>query len=270
MSLTDLTARLLRAGARVAGGRRADPPGALMLAFCSAGPKALSAEVFRALMDYLLEHDHPFLTLPQLGQALEQRAVPEGAVCVTFDDDLAATAEPVRWLLRRGGKATLFVVADPKQAYNVWDDDDPWVPRRRRMSWDRVRELIEAGATIGSHTESNRSLVGLDEAGLRRELFDSRRVLVEKLQAPVTCLAYPHGRFDTRAVRAASGVGYDVGCTLQRAYVEASTHPLMMPRFQPRTLAALVDRATGASHLYYRAGGAGQRGGGRVMLWRRR
>ena len=179
-------------------------------------------------------------------------------------------AEPLSWLLGRGGKATLFVVADEAATFNVWDDDDPRVPRRRRLPWDQLRGLIEAGVAIGSHTMSHRALVGLDEAALRRELFDSRRVLVEQLQAPVTCLAYPYGLFDTRAVRAASGVGYDVGCTLQGAYAETGTHPLMIPRLQPQTVQELTDLARGASHLYYRVAGASQRLRGRIMLRRGR
>ena len=270
MSLRIRTEQLLRLGARAVGGRFASPPGALVLSCRSAGPGALGAESFRAQMDYLLKRRHPFLTLPELGQALEQRAVPRGAVCVTFDDDLASAAEPLAWLLRRGGKATLFVVADESSTFNVWDADDPLMPRRRRMPWDQLRNLIEAGVTIGSHTMSHRPLVGLDEAALRRELFDSRRVLVEQLQAPVTCVAYPYGLFDTRAVRATSGVGYDVGCTLQRAYAEDGTLPLMIPRLEPQTLQALADLARGTSHLYYRAAGASQRLRGRIMLRRRK
>ena len=243
-------------------------PSAMVLAYHSVGPAAVSAEVFRAQMGFLLQQQMRFLSLAQLGRALESGELPEGSVCVTFNDDFEAAGGAVSWLLERGGEATLFVVAD-QATHNIWDADDSSMPRRRRLSFDRIRELVDAGASIGSHTIAHGPLDGQDDAGLRHQLFDSRRRLVEQLRAPVTAVAYPGGRFDTRVVRAASGMGYELGFTLQHAFAHRRSHPLMIPRLEPRTLGQLVDLVRGPGRLYYRAASAAYRSRNRLMLWRR-
>ena len=261
----------LLAGARVVGGGRAGAPGALVLMYHAVGragvPYTVAADVFRAQMRFLKERGATFLTVHELGLALEARAVPRGAVCVTFDDAFVNAADALSWLLGQGGKATLFVVA-AAPGYNHWDEDDGTIPRLRRMPWDQLRELVRAGAAIGSHTVNHPRLGGQDDAGLRHELFDSRKDLVERLQTPVNSLAYPHGDFDARVVRAAEGMGYQCAVTTQRSYAEPGCHPLLIPRFEPETMDELVDLADGKSHLFYRITGALHRARNRYLLSR--
>ena len=258
MNPKQLVKGALLAGARAAGRRWAGAPGAMVLMYHSVGragvPYTVADEVFRAQMRYLLESGRPLLTVEQLAQAHEERSVPPGAVCITFDDAFDSAAEPLRWLLKQGGQATLFVVA-AEPGYNHWDQDDPAIPRLRRMSWDRIRSLIEAGVALGSHTVNHCRLTEQDQAGLRYELFDARRILVETLQAPVPAVAYPYGLYDERVVRAAQAAGYSCGCTTQYSYVEGRLDPMLLPRFEPETLAELQDLAEGRSHLFYRATG---------------
>lgn len=257
------------AGARAVGGRRGRAPGALVLMYHSVGragtPHTVASDVFRAQMHYLVERGATFLTVAELGQALEAQAVPRGAVCVTFDDAFVNAAGALGWLLGQGVKATLFVVA-AEPGFNHWDQDDADIPRLRRMPWDQLRELVQAGVALGSQTINHPQLCGLDEAGLRRELFDSRRILVEQLQAPVPALAYPYGDYDVRVVRAAEGMGYECAVTTQRSYAEPGCHPLLIPRFEPGTVDELVELAEGTSHLFYRATGAVYRARNRRML----
>ena len=267
MNAKGLLKGALLAGAGVVGGSAR--PGALVLRYRSVGragvPDTVAADVFRAQMLYLMERGCPLLTVDELGQALEAGAVPPGAVCVTFDDAFVNAAEAILWLLGRGGKATLFVVA-AEPGYNHWDRDDPDIPRLRRMPWDQLRQLVAAGVAIGSHTVNHPQLSTVDDAGLRHELYDSRQVIHDQLQAPVPALAYPYGDYDARVVRAAEGMGYSCAVTTQYSYAGPTCYPLLIPRFEPETLDELVDLADGRGHLFYRATGALQRAKNGLML----
>lgn len=71
-----------------------------------------------------------------------------------------------------------------------------------------LREMSEAGIMVGSHGCSHDSFVHLDEARLRAELAESRRVLEGLLGRPVEWLAYPYGDFSRDAIEAAIETGY--------------------------------------------------------------
>lgn len=271
MNARGLLKGAMLAGARAVGGGRGRAPGALVLMYHSVGragtPCTVASDVFCAQMHYLMERGAVFLTVAELGQALEAEAVPSGAVCVTFDDAFANAADAIGWLLGRGAKATLFVVA-AEPGFNHWDQDDAAIPRLRRMPWDQLRELVQAGVALGSHTVNHPQLSGQDDAGLRHELYDSRQVLHDQLQAPVPCLSYPHGDYDARVVRATEAMGYASAVTTQRSYAGPGCNPLLIPRFEPETVDELVDLAEGRSHLFYRATGAVHRARNRRMLGR--
>jgi peptidoglycan/xylan/chitin deacetylase (PgdA/CDA1 family) len=79
------------------------------------------------------------------------------------------------------------------------------------MSWDAVREMAQAGMTIGSHTTRHAVLASLSEAAQRRELGGSRDRLGEALGSYPDMVAYPVGGTDAFTAvtkRLAREVGY--------------------------------------------------------------
>jgi peptidoglycan/xylan/chitin deacetylase (PgdA/CDA1 family) len=64
----------------------------------------------------------------------------------------------------------------------------------RMLTWDQIREMHRSGIKFGSHTVTHPILSGLPHAELAKELFESKRVLEEKLDAPVNSFAYPNGQ----------------------------------------------------------------------------
>lgn len=69
--------------------------------------------------------------------------------------------------------------------------DDPG--RDLFMTWDQVRQLADAGMSIGSHSHSHPNLARLSEAEQRAELVRSRQILERELGRDVATLAYPYG-----------------------------------------------------------------------------
>jgi peptidoglycan/xylan/chitin deacetylase (PgdA/CDA1 family) len=61
------------------------------------------------------------------------------------------------------------------------------------MSWDQVREMVSAGMTIGSHTESHQILAAVSQEEVRAELVCSRKCVEEETGRECWCFAYPNG-----------------------------------------------------------------------------
>ena len=111
----------------------------------------------------------------------------EPLAVLTFDDGLRSyvrNAWPVLEHLRF--PSTLFVATG-------------FVGRDRRyLNWGEVQQLRRSGlVTCGSHTVSHTKLRGLPAERVRRELRESKQVMEDHLQRPVTLLAYPYGSYDT-------------------------------------------------------------------------
>jgi peptidoglycan/xylan/chitin deacetylase (PgdA/CDA1 family) len=73
------------------------------------------------------------------------------------------------------------------------DIDSRRLGRELFMTWDQIRQLADAGLSIGSHSHSHRKLAGLDDATQCQELTESKQILETHLGRPVKALAYPFG-----------------------------------------------------------------------------
>jgi peptidoglycan/xylan/chitin deacetylase (PgdA/CDA1 family) len=106
----------------------------------------------------------------------------------------------------------------------------------------QVRELAEAGMTIGFHTRRHDSLPWLDDERLRQALTEGRDELVAVAGRPVAIIGYPHGRADRRVADAAREAGYTAGFTTEHVAVTPSVDPLLQGRVGPslRSVGALA------------------------------
>jgi peptidoglycan/xylan/chitin deacetylase (PgdA/CDA1 family) len=153
-------------------------------------------------------------------------------VAITFDDGYADNrTHALPLLAARGMTASFFVTAgflerdDEVMAHlaEVWH-----TPRERLqpLSWREVRELRDAGMSVGSHTWSHRNLARLSIDAAERDLRRSREVLEERLGEPVHAVAYPWGKLGrhvtAETLTAARRAGFELGLiSLPRAVRES-------------------------------------------------
>jgi peptidoglycan/xylan/chitin deacetylase (PgdA/CDA1 family) len=64
------------------------------------------------------------------------------------------------------------------------------------LTWPDVRHMHCMGITFGSHTVTHPILSRLSIDRAREEIEVSKRVIEEKLKAPISVFAYPNGRRD--------------------------------------------------------------------------
>lgn len=139
-------------------------------------------------------------------------------VAITFDDgtetDLLLAA-PV--LHDCGFGATFYVTAG-------------WLGQPGYLSEAQVRELSALGFAIGSHSMTHSYLTDLDDAGLRRELIDSKLRLEQIVGKPVEHFSCPGGRYDSRVVQIAHEVGYHTVATSKIQMNNAATDRFALGR----------------------------------------
>jgi peptidoglycan/xylan/chitin deacetylase (PgdA/CDA1 family) len=76
------------------------------------------------------------------------------------------------------------------------------------MGWSQLRELVQMGHEVQSHSYSHVALTRCSDADLKRELELSKSVVEEKLGIPVTGISIPFGRWDSRVLDACRSSGY--------------------------------------------------------------
>jgi len=138
----------------------------------------------------------------------------------TFDDgNLSDIAHAFPLLAERGRAAWFFVLAGR-------------IDQPGSLSAAQIRDMSEAGMTIGSHGWGH---VDWRQAGpdeLRRELEDSRARIEDVTGRPTTAAAVPFGLFDARVVAAAKAAGYSRIFTSSGGFTYSVRG--LIPRTSPR------------------------------------
>src|SRR5439155_1073369 len=187
-----------RAAVRRAPGGGRMRPRAAVFAFHDVVPASRLADVPPAHRPYALDprefRAHLLAAADSPRRAVAVSRVPGelggGFFSLTFDDGAASDYEyafPV--LVELGLRATFFVV--PTR-----------IDRPGQVTWAQLREMLAAGMEIGSHSMTHPFLDALDEQALRREFGDSKRLLEDRLGAPVHAASRPRGPRAGGALRA--------------------------------------------------------------------
>ena len=143
----------------------------------------------------MLRRRYPVVTLQAAREALAAgHYLGPNVVVITFDDGYADNYEWAAPILEHFRlPATFFVTAGLVGTSRPFAHDARFPHHFRTLTWDQVEGLAARGFGIGSHgmTHANLARCPLEEA--RREIVESRDLIVRRLGAPVTCFAYPFG-----------------------------------------------------------------------------
>ncbi len=160
---------------------------------------ALSVEDFRAQMAYLKDSGKEgidFSTFYELLQTSPEQLTGDRYVVLTFDDgqeSQARNAAPI--LAEVGFRATFFVVSN-------------WVGKPGFVSEKDLRNLVELGMDVQSHTANHTFLVELNSHQAVEELLGSKKKLEALTGKPVRFLSLPGGRSDRSIWQLCGAYGY--------------------------------------------------------------
>lgn len=166
-----------------------------------AGMKALivSPEVFERQVRFLKTHKYNVIPLEELAALIkEKNKIPPKTLAITLDDgyrDNYTYAFPI--LKKYHIPAKIFIIVQE-------------VGRPDRLSWSEIKEMLVSGViTFGSHTLSPEPLVNIkSQAERKRQIFDSKKVLQEKLGVSINSFSYPEGLFDQNIKQLVIDAGY--------------------------------------------------------------
>lgn len=143
------------------------------------------------------------------------------SVVLTFDDGEHTVHTLGLPVLRDAGLvATIYVTTG-------------WIGTAGYLDADQLRDLRDAGWTIGAHGVTHRYLSDLSDAELEREVYEPRETLERILGEAPRHMSLPGGRADRRVVRAVRQAGY---ASLGLSVIGRCAHPPRDPLALPRVM----------------------------------
>lgn len=164
---------------------------------------AVSVKSFERQMRFLKEHNYNVITLDEAADFIKRKKrIPRNSVAITLDDgykDNYTSAFPI--FKKYHLPATMFIIIN-----------EVGRPQNDRLSWDEIMEMRDSGIiTFGSHTLGPEPLVNFkSEEEVKRQIFESKRVLEDKLHRSVNTFSYPEGRFNANIKQLVKDAGYKV------------------------------------------------------------
>jgi peptidoglycan/xylan/chitin deacetylase (PgdA/CDA1 family) len=171
-------------------------------------PMLISAPKFREQMQAIKDSKIPVISLSEvMAWKRGEKNIPEEAIVITMDDGWEGVytyAYPV--LKEFGFPFTIYL-------YKKYVGG-----AGRSMSWDQIKEMMQHGCEVGSHSVSHESLKkrpsnAKTEADFQQwvlsELKDSRDFLEQNLKIKCTSFAYPYGNFDDAIMETGLQIGYE-------------------------------------------------------------
>jgi hypothetical protein len=131
----------------------------------------------------------------------------DSCVALTFDDGYEDLLDVWPLLRERGVPITIFLPTRYIGAANDWDNFVS-AGRRRHLSADQVRKMVDEGAVFGSHSHSHRDLTAMSSQEALEDLITSKKLLEDLTLHRVDYLAYPFGKTDSRIAGLAKQAGY--------------------------------------------------------------
>ena len=174
----------------------------------------VTRKAFEDQMRFLKTHGYRVISLDEFFDFVElKEPVPRKSVVITFDDGWRSTYDIAFPILKKYGyPATLFVYTDFVSEGGSG------------MTWTILREMMNGGVSIQSHTKSHRYLDRrLAKESFRKyfdsvkeELDESAKIIKRHLNADVKYLAYPYGDTNHLVAALAEKLGYRGAFTVER------------------------------------------------------
>lgn len=173
--------------------------------------------------------------------------LPARSVLITFDDGFCGVLDEALPVLRSlRWPFTVFVVTDKLGRVADWIDGSGTGGRGcTLMNAGELERLLDAGASLESHSATHCDLCMLPDGQLTDELERSRQALLPLTGRPARALAYPYGRHDERVTGCARKAGYEVAFSVNPGFNRGDTPALALRRldvFGSDSAAALLRK----------------------------
>ena len=149
---------------------------------------------------------------------------------ITFDDGYQnnlLNAAPI--LKKYNFSATCYIVTEKIGLSNVWDSNKG-ITQRPLMNYREIREWLDIGMDIGSHSKSHSDLVKLSGEQLKIEITQSKTNLEDIFDLAIEDFCYPFGRFDNSTIDIVRDAGYFTATSMIRGSASVESNNFKLPR----------------------------------------
>lgn len=203
----------------------------------------LPKEKFKEQMKYLKENNYATLSLEEAYDFfLSNKAVPEKAIVLTFDDgyvDNYVEAFPI--LKELEFKATFFVITDLIGKMPGY------------MNLTQLKELQASGMDIESHTVNHEHLNQLSYEKQVKTLKESKEFLEKSLNKKIQYFAYPYGEYTEEILVAVKEAGYKMAFTTAGRWSDKTDGILTLDRVfisGSAKLNVFIERITNSNYPF--------------------
>lgn len=188
---------------------------------------------FEAQIEELVTGGYSVLPLPDIIAALRAGApLPDKTVGITIDDAYSSVYSQAWPRLKAAGLPfTLFVSTDPVDAgvYGI-------------MRWDQIRELADAGVTIGHHSAAHAHMAGRDGAVNAADITKASERFLSELGRRPELFAYPYGEYSLDFQALIADQGFTAAFGQQSGVAHDAENIFVLPRFALNESYGDIDR----------------------------
>lgn len=180
--------------------------------------------VFKRQIEYLTRCFRP-VSVGELKLFLKgEKDISQPSFVLTFDDGYEDIYQVREYLKQKGIKPIVFLLSDPKRAARAELET-----KRSFLKTSQIKALIRDGWEVGCHSSTHADFFSLDEAGIRREVNESKTALERLFKTKVSCFAYPKGRYTAQILAEVKNT-YELGFCLDGGFVSQQTDNFKIPR----------------------------------------
>lgn len=197
----------------------------------------VTIEQFEGHLHELKAGGYTVLPVPEILDALKEgRPLPDRAVGITIDDAYQSVFTHAWPRFREAGfPFTLFVATDPVDRATAGKG-------RGYMVWEQIRELRDAGVTIGSQTASHLHMATSSAARNQADLERSNARFIAELGDRPRLFAYPYGEASLAVAGFVKDAGFTAAFGQHSGAIGGETEDFFLPRFALNETYGGIDR----------------------------
>lgn len=165
----------------------------------------VSPEMFEQQMEWLKNNNYNVISYNDLYRALTGNFIlPANPVVITFDDGNKDQYDNAFPILKKYNYPAMFYIQTISIGKSKW------------MSFDMMRDLLNSGMELGSHTVTHYNLPKQNHETIKRELVESKQIMEKNLGIEVNFFSYPNGVYSQAVIDELINAGYKSAATAQQ------------------------------------------------------
>ena len=160
---------------------------------------SFSPRLFQLGLTSLHENGYRTISLLEAADCLRmKKSFPEKSFVITFDDGYETVYKVAFPILQDYGmSATIFITVGENGSHQD-EEKLPSLEGRSMLNWREIQEMKRWGIEFGAHTLTHPDLTRLPRDRMEMEICESKKIIENVLSTPISCFAYPYGRYNDR------------------------------------------------------------------------